>query len=85
MIHNYSRLLKESMDIPIQLDRVCRPNPFQAVKKPNDDDLARQEIPSSEYAAAPIVTGLKDTYVTGIESPSTEDIVCQDCRSFVNV
>ncbi|MER8823988.1 hypothetical protein NKH70_30210 [Mesorhizobium sp. M0991] len=78
MIHNDSRLLKESMDIPVQLKRVRRSTLFHAVNQPNDNNLPREEIASSENATPPIATRVEHSYVAGIELPCAGDIVCQN-------
>lgn len=75
MIHNDSWLLKESVDIPVQLKRVYRPIPFHVVNYPNDNNLPWQEIASSEYAAPPIANRVKHSHVVVIELPCAGNIV----------
>ncbi|WP_240547407.1 hypothetical protein [Mesorhizobium tianshanense] len=83
MIQNDSRTLKEGMNIPVQLNRVRRPNTFHAVKYPIDNNFPRQEIASSEYAAPLIATAIEHSYVAGIELLCAADIVCQDRQTVV--
>ncbi|ESZ32395.1 hypothetical protein X731_31905 [Mesorhizobium sp. L2C054A000] len=66
MIHDQSRLLKKSMDVPVQLNRVRSSPRFQAVKKPDYDQLPWQEIASSEHTAAFFATRVKHFYVARI-------------------
>ncbi|AMX98894.1 hypothetical protein A4R29_04815 [Mesorhizobium ciceri biovar biserrulae] len=82
MVDNDSRLLKQSMDIPLHLNRVRRASRLQTGNQSNDNNLAWHEVASRAHAAPFSFTNIEDSYITVIELPCTTDVVYHDRSGF---